>query len=636
VPEGRRIFGRLTVEENLRAGGMGNRDRAAKAAAHARVHDLFPVLAERSGQRAGLLSGGEQQMLAIGRALMASPKLLLLDEPSLGLAPRVIGQIGEVVAEINRQGTSVLLVEQNATMALGVADLAYVLDVGKVSLSGPAAELARTDEVQRLYLGTATRPPPIRPPAAPAARSPGGPRDRGRRADPARRPAGRGRARQRPLRRHQGAVRRLVHRAPGAIHAVIGPNGAGKSTMFNVLSGVYKAAEGEVRFGDARLDRMRPFQIAGVGVARAFQNIALSGAQSVAENLMLGRHHLTKAGFLSSGLRLPRATREGRRHGERIREIAEFLDLGDKLHTPVGVLSYGDQKRVEVARALCTEPRLLLLDEPVAGMNAEETSRMAEAIRRSAPRSASRSSWSSTTWGWSCPWPTGSPSWTSDVGSPTAPRRGAGRPRGHPRLPGLGRRRDPRRGRGTPHHRHARDDLVTQFLSLLLNGLSLGAIYALIALGFVIIFKASEVVSFTHGSLLLLGAYSIARLSGPLGFLGAVLVGLVITALAALLVERFIINRLRGAPVISLAIVTIGVDIILLTELIRRIGPDILNVPHPWGGESVRIGGIGISQNRLIAMVVAGLLIARSSPPSSTRAGAWPCARRRRTARPRR
>jgi branched-chain amino acid transport system ATP-binding protein len=169
--------------------------------------------------------------------------------------------------------------------------------------------------------------------------------------------------------------------APGTIHAVIGPNGAGKSTMFNVLSGVYKAASGEVRFGDVRLDRMRPFQIAGFGVARAFQNIALSGAQSVAENLMLGRHHLTKAGFLSSGLRLPRATREGKVHGERIREIAEFLDLGDKLHTPVGVLSYGDQKRVEVARALCTEPRLLLLDEPVAGMNAEETGRMAEAIR---------------------------------------------------------------------------------------------------------------------------------------------------------------------------------------------------------------------------------------------------------------
>ena len=169
--------------------------------------------------------------------------------------------------------------------------------------------------------------------------------------------------------------------APGTIHAIIGPNGAGKSTMFNVLSGVYQAAEGQVRFGEHRLDRMRPYEIAGIGVARAFQNIALSATQSVAENLMLGRHHLTKAGFLAAGLRLPRATREGKRHGERVAEIAEFLELGDKLHTPVGVLSYGDQKRVEVARALCTEPRLLLLDEPVAGMNAEETTRMAQAIR---------------------------------------------------------------------------------------------------------------------------------------------------------------------------------------------------------------------------------------------------------------
>ena len=155
VPEGRRIFSRLTVEENLRAGGMGSKDKAAKAAAQARVFDLFPVLAERRSQRGGLLSGGEQQMLAIGRALMAGPKLLLLDEPSLGLAPKIITQIGSIVQEINRQGTSVLLVEQNATMALSVADLAYVLDVGTVSLSGDADELSRTDAVQRLYLGHA-------------------------------------------------------------------------------------------------------------------------------------------------------------------------------------------------------------------------------------------------------------------------------------------------------------------------------------------------------------------------------------------------------------------------------------------------------------------------------------------------
>ena len=165
--------------------------------------------------------------------------------------------------------------------------------------------------------------------------------------------------------------------APGDVHAVIGPNGAGKSTMFNVLSGVYKVASGEVRYGDTCLTTMRPHQIARLGIARAFQNIALSGTQTVTENLLLGRHGLTKAGFLASGLRLPRATREARRHTERVREIADFLDLGSKLDLPVGVLSYGDQKRVEVARALCTEPDVLLLDEPVAGMNADETQRMA-------------------------------------------------------------------------------------------------------------------------------------------------------------------------------------------------------------------------------------------------------------------
>jgi ABC-type branched-subunit amino acid transport system ATPase component len=153
VPEGRRIFTRLTVEENLRAGGLGQKDKAVKAKAHQRVFDLFPVLAERRHARAGLLSGGEQQMLAIGRGLMAGPRLLLLDEPSLGLAPQIIGQIGEVIREINDQGTAVMLVEQNATMALAVANTAFVLDVGQVSLSGSAAELAATDAVQRLYLG---------------------------------------------------------------------------------------------------------------------------------------------------------------------------------------------------------------------------------------------------------------------------------------------------------------------------------------------------------------------------------------------------------------------------------------------------------------------------------------------------
>ncbi|WP_328695094.1 ABC transporter ATP-binding protein [Streptomyces sp. NBC_00342] len=154
VPEGRQVFARMTVADNLRAGALGARGgRKAAAAALARVHELFPVLAQRAHQRAGLLSGGEQQMLAMGRALMAGPRLLLLDEPSLGLAPLMAQRIAETVQEINASGTSVLLVEQNAAIALRLASTAYVLEVGEVTLQGPADELAASDEVRRRYLG---------------------------------------------------------------------------------------------------------------------------------------------------------------------------------------------------------------------------------------------------------------------------------------------------------------------------------------------------------------------------------------------------------------------------------------------------------------------------------------------------
>ncbi|MFE1835589.1 ABC transporter ATP-binding protein [Streptomyces sviceus] len=152
VPEGRRVFARMTVADNLRAGALGG-TRAGRSAALDRVHELFPVLAERAAQRAGLLSGGEQQMLAVARALMATPRVLLLDEPSLGLAPLMARRIADTVREINTQGTSVLLVEQNAALALRLATRAYVLEVGEVTLSGPASELAASDEVRRRYLG---------------------------------------------------------------------------------------------------------------------------------------------------------------------------------------------------------------------------------------------------------------------------------------------------------------------------------------------------------------------------------------------------------------------------------------------------------------------------------------------------
>jgi branched-chain amino acid transport system ATP-binding protein len=167
---------------------------------------------------------------------------------------------------------------------------------------------------------------------------------------------------------------------PGTVHAIIGPNGAGKSTCFNVLTGVYRATSGKVRLGDVLLTGLRPHQITRLGLGRTFQNIALSPGQSVCENLMLARHLLTKAGFVSTGLHLPTATREAKRHRDRVREIGEFVGIGGLLDVPAGLLSYGDQKRVELARALSLEPRVLLLDEPVAGLNAEESRTMARTI----------------------------------------------------------------------------------------------------------------------------------------------------------------------------------------------------------------------------------------------------------------
>ncbi len=152
-PEGRRLFPRMTVTENLEMGAFQRTDRENFKADMNRVFELFPRLHERRMQKAGTMSGGEQQMCAIGRALMAKPKLLLLDEPSMGLAPIFVEKIFEIVVEINQQGTPVLLVEQNALMALDIASRGYVLETGRVALEGPAAELKVNEQVRKTYLG---------------------------------------------------------------------------------------------------------------------------------------------------------------------------------------------------------------------------------------------------------------------------------------------------------------------------------------------------------------------------------------------------------------------------------------------------------------------------------------------------
>ena len=152
-PEGRRVFGSLSVAENLRMGAFAITDKAAVKSAWDRVYDLFPILHERRDQFAGTLSGGQQQMLAVGRALMSNPKLLLLDEPSLGLAPKIIGQVFELIERLRGQGVTLAVVEQNVAMALEVADRGYVFANGQIVAAGSAADLAQSDTLKSAYLG---------------------------------------------------------------------------------------------------------------------------------------------------------------------------------------------------------------------------------------------------------------------------------------------------------------------------------------------------------------------------------------------------------------------------------------------------------------------------------------------------
>lgn len=156
VMEGRRVFAELTVDENLQTGAFTNDDKQSVKDAYERTMELFPVLHERRSSLAGYLSGGEQQMLAMGRAMMANPDLLILDEPSLGLAPLLVEQVRDIVIDINKSGVSVLLIEQNAAMALSIADYGYIMENGKIVLDGDAADLREDEDVQEFYLGLHT------------------------------------------------------------------------------------------------------------------------------------------------------------------------------------------------------------------------------------------------------------------------------------------------------------------------------------------------------------------------------------------------------------------------------------------------------------------------------------------------
>jgi ABC-type branched-subunit amino acid transport system ATPase component len=293
------------------------------------------------------------------------------------LAPQLVEQIGDIIEQIHAQGTSVLLIEQNAAMGLRVADHAYVLEVGSITAGGTSAELAATDEIRDRYLGVgASSPTRTTHTDGPAAV----PLHLERSSS-----TGTQQLRVEDLTVRFGGIRALSDVSftveAGTIHALIGPNGAGKSTCINVLGGAYRATSGTVRYGDAEITALPSHRIADLGVARTFQNISLSLEASVEDNLLVGRHRVMRSGTPSQVLRLPRAREEERAERDVVRRIAVLLGIERILDRAVHTLSYGDRKRVEMGRALAAEPTLLLLDEPVAGMTHAESMVMADAIR---------------------------------------------------------------------------------------------------------------------------------------------------------------------------------------------------------------------------------------------------------------
>jgi len=372
VPGGRAVFPSLTVIENLRVAGYLDRDD--HAAVDARVEEvlgLFPSLRERLHEVAGNLSGGEQQMVAIGQAFVMRPRLLMIDELSLGLAPAVVERLLDVVRRINEQGTTVILVEQSINVALTIARRAVFLEKGMVRFDGPTAELlGRSDLVRSVFLagaGGSVRPATRRRVAAAdevqtvldvadVAVSYGG------------------------VQALRGAS---VSVDAGEVVGIIGPNGAGKTTLFDVVSGFVTPDEGRVSIAGVAADSLGPDARARLGLARSFQNARLFGALTVRDTIAVALEtHIEAKSAVAAALWLPPVAKSERRVARRVAWLLELFGLEAYADKFVSELSTGSRRIVDLACIMATEPKILLLDEPSSGLAQAESEALAPVVRR--------------------------------------------------------------------------------------------------------------------------------------------------------------------------------------------------------------------------------------------------------------
>ena len=371
VPGGRAIFPTLTVAENLGAAEQLAAQQGADVGARREaVLTLFPVLRERMRQQAGNLSGGEQQMLALAQAFMLQPRLLMVDELTLGLAPQVVEVLLDALRRIHASGTTIILVEQSVNLALTIADRAVFMEKGKVTFEGPTRELLhRGDIVHSTFLGRTggASLTPARERRAPV-------EEAGviLRVD--------------SVRLSYGGVRALdgisLDVRQGEIVGFIGPNGAGKSTLFDVISGFTRPDSGTVQFLDADVTREAPDARARMGLVRSFQNVRLFSALTVRENIAVAyeRHLKTRSALLAATYFPVRA--DERRIARRTEVLIDSLGLRPYADKFVNELSTGSRRIVDLACLLIAEPRALLLDEPSSGLAQAETEELGPLIQR--------------------------------------------------------------------------------------------------------------------------------------------------------------------------------------------------------------------------------------------------------------
>jgi ABC-type branched-subunit amino acid transport system ATPase component len=355
VPEGRRLFAGMTVQENLLVGAHTIESRAVIERQLARVFELFPILAERGQQVVGTLSGGEQQMCAIGRAMMSSPRLMLIDELSLGLAPSVVDYVTEALGKLRRSGATIILVEQNADVAIKMSDRIYTMQTGGITHQVKTTAVLEDPRIGLDVVGW-------QPDKAGA-----GPSTDSHAAGSLLKVTG--------LSKYYGRLAAVSDISfsvdAGEIVGLIGPNGAGKTTLIGLLSGAIRASQGDIRFNGQHIGGLRPHQIGGLGVIRTFQLVQPFTNLTVRECTMLGAL-FGRSKERSSSVAAARA---------RAHSVLEFVGLADKADVVSEQLNVPERKRLELARAIAARPDLLLLDEVMAGLSSDEVKEVIELVR---------------------------------------------------------------------------------------------------------------------------------------------------------------------------------------------------------------------------------------------------------------